>query len=133
MKISVAASALMFLMPLSGILAAESECSRALGGIERSLTLAQLPTSNQVADVVDSCPPGTAGIVKSQIAELRITVLTSHVKRVDADRIESYDELLKSLGKAQATKQSSANQAFGVVLQTLRPVLTVHLEKNLRH
>ena len=51
--------------------------------------------------------------------------------RLDANRLESYQRLESSLNKAGKGKQASANQAFGVALQTLRPVLALQLEKKL--
>lgn len=109
--------------------AAEPACADALEDLEIELNMGELPESGLVGRIVDSCPADVGALVQQQVMGLRIVVLTSQVKRMDADRIESYGELKRTLGKAGSGKKASVNQAFGVALQTLKPVLAVQLEQ----
>lgn len=111
--------------------AGETACADALGKLEQFLGRGELPANAVIEDIGRQCPEDVREPVENAVASLRIVVLTSQVKRLDANRIESYHELETSLGKAGKGKQASANQAFGVALQTLRPVLALQLEKKL--
>ena len=111
--------------------AGETGCADALGELEQFLGRGELPANALIEDIGSQCPDDVREPVENAVASLRIVVLTSQVKRLDANRIESYQELETSLGKAGKGKQASANQAFGVALQTLSPVLALQLEKKL--
>ena len=97
--------------------AEDSACADALGNLEQFLDRGELPTNNIVEHIEKQCPANVSQPVEKAVANLRIVVLTSQVKRLDANRIESYQELQTSLGKAGKGKQASANQAFGVAMQ----------------
>lgn len=111
--------------------AEESTCADALGNLEQFLDRGELPADSIVERIGKQCPANVSKPVEKAVANLQIVVLTSQVKRLDANRIESYQQLQTSLGKAGQGKQATANQAFGVALQALRPVLAVQLEKKL--
>jgi hypothetical protein len=111
--------------------AEEPTCADALGELEQFLDRGELPANAVIEDIGSQCPNDVREPVENAIASLRIVVLTSQVKRLDASRIESYQRLQTSLGTAGKGKQASTNQAFGVALQTLRPVLAVQLQKKL--
>jgi hypothetical protein len=109
--------------------AEEPTCADALGELEQFLDRGELPANTVIEDIGSQCPDDVREPVENAVASLRIVVLTSQVRRLDANRIESYQKLQASIGKAGKGKQASANQAFGVALQTLRPVLAVQLQK----
>jgi hypothetical protein len=111
--------------------AGEPSCADALGELEQLLDRGELPANVVIEKVGSQCPVDIREPVENAVASLQIVVLTSQVKRLDANRIESYQKLQTSLGKAGKGKQASANQAFGVALQTLRPVLAVQLQRKL--
>ena len=111
--------------------ARETNCADALGELEQFLDRGELPANAIIESIGSQCPKDVREPVENAISSLRIVVLTSQVMRLDANRLESYQNLQTGLGKAGKGKQASANQAFGVALQTLRPVLAVQLQKKL--
>jgi hypothetical protein len=111
--------------------AEEDACPSALIELEFALKGSELPSATLVKEIESSCPKNVSELVSKQVEDLQIAVLTTQVAFLDANRLESYQQLEAALDAAGNGKKRAGNQAFGTALLTLRPVLAVHLERNL--